>query len=389
MIAVWMLRLLVATALVAVAAYVAEEAGRGFGWPRRWVWAGAFLLAAALPQLGGLVPGPSLEEVLFNRLAPAVIAETPAVDGGALAIAPAVRQDSQRMLFEGTLLIVWALASLALAFGFGRALWRVRVIRQRGDAAVRVDGVDVIRSACFGPATVGVVRPAIMLPRWVDELPEAERALIVSHEREHAAARDPLMLAAATLVLVAAPWCLPLWWMHRRLRDAVETDCDARVIARGADRLTYGHALLRAAGRPRGPMVRFAAPLLGGLEVPRLERRILMMTQQRPKQPVLRAAPLIAVAAIVGVVACDAASDAVGVHEASFAASSAERERPLVRNAQWVEMPAAVVRVEARDRDRSRDSGASCTRAAGERHPRRWFVGLDGCGVGQIGRAHV
>lgn len=41
MIAMWMLRLLVATAMIALAARVAAEAARGFGWPRRWVWAGA------------------------------------------------------------------------------------------------------------------------------------------------------------------------------------------------------------------------------------------------------------------------------------------------------------------------------------------------------------
>lgn len=194
------------------------------------------------------------------------------------------------------------------------------------------------------------------------------------------------MLAAAALVIVAAPWCLPLWWMHRRLRNAAETDCDARVLAGGADCRIYGRALLRAAARPRGPAIRFAASLLGGLGVTRLERRILMMTQQRPKHPVLRAVPLIAVAAVAGVVACDAASDAVVApleRETDVATPSAERERLLVRNAQWVAVSGTVLRrIETRDRNSSRDSRDTCGRSERDGRPRRWYVGLDGCGVG-------
>ncbi|UUZ52386.1 hypothetical protein LP419_22985 [Massilia sp. H-1] len=45
------------------------------------------------------------------------------------------------------------------------------------------------------------------------------------------AARDPQLLGLALLVLVAMPWNLPMWWQLRRLRHAIEVDCDARVLA--------------------------------------------------------------------------------------------------------------------------------------------------------------
>ena len=47
--------------------------------------------------------------------------------------------------------------------------------------------------------------------------------------QSHRAARDPLWLALAWLVVAAMPWNLPLWALVRRLRSAIEADCDARL----------------------------------------------------------------------------------------------------------------------------------------------------------------
>jgi bla regulator protein blaR1 len=72
----------------------------------------------------------------------------------------------------------------------------------------------------------------------------------------HIAARDPWLLLLALAIVVAAPWNLPLWWELRRLRFAIEVDCDARVVSRGADVRTYGEVLLavgqQGAITPRG-----------------------------------------------------------------------------------------------------------------------------------------
>ena len=35
------------------------------------------------------------------------------------------------------------------------------------------------------------------------------------------------------MAVVLMPWNLPLWWQWRRLRFAIEVDCDARVLASG------------------------------------------------------------------------------------------------------------------------------------------------------------
>ena len=45
------------------------------------------------------------------------------------------------------------------------------------------------------------------------------------------------------------PWNLPLWWQLRRLRYAIEVDCDARVLAGGLDPAHYGETLIAVGER--------------------------------------------------------------------------------------------------------------------------------------------
>ncbi|MGH7576974.1 MAG: hypothetical protein ACREM1_17830, partial [Longimicrobiales bacterium] len=178
MIAGWMLRFLVAATLIALAARMADEVARGFGWPRRWVWAAAFLVVASIPWLGAVLPMPSVLETLLAELAPGAMAAMPVDASAAMVAAAGTRSEAQSALDDRVLALGWAVASLALALVFGMALLRFRLALRRGTARVRLDGIDVIRVASLGPATIGIVRPAIVLPRWVDELPVAERALI-------------------------------------------------------------------------------------------------------------------------------------------------------------------------------------------------------------------
>jgi hypothetical protein len=126
-----------------------------------------------------------------------------------------------------------------------------------------VDGVSVLLSRDIGPAVVGVAGARIVAPDWITELPPEARLLLLAHEVEHLRARDPLLLSAALAAVVAQPWNPAVWWLHRRLRLAVELDCDARVLRRHPDATRYGATLLEV-GRRRGrlplPAAAFAAP---------------------------------------------------------------------------------------------------------------------------------
>src|SRR5262249_13025835 len=98
----------------------------------------------------------------------------------------------------------------------------------------RILGVDVLVSQRTGPALVGAVSPAIVVPEWALEMDASQLSLMLRHEEEHRRVGDAQLLAAAQMVLMVMPWNVALWWQILRLRAAVELDCDARVL-RSAD----------------------------------------------------------------------------------------------------------------------------------------------------------
>jgi TonB family protein len=161
----------------------------------------------------------------------------------------------------------------------------LRAIRRlRDDAEPRVvDGVPVLVTEEVGPATVGLRRPAVLMPRAVLELDEPLRRLVLRHEREHCRAHDPRLLTFAAGVVVLLPWNPALWLIARRLHLALEIDCDARVLASGAEPLGYGQLLLLIAHR-RGAIP--LAPTLAA-HASHLERRIIaMQTRLAAPRPV-------------------------------------------------------------------------------------------------------
>src|SRR6202007_439942 len=75
------------------------------------------------------------------------------------------------------------------------------------------------------------------------------RQIVLKHERAHIHARDQLTLLAALCLVAVAPWNLPLWWQLRRLRRAIEIDCDARVLRDATSETAYAEALLEVQQR--------------------------------------------------------------------------------------------------------------------------------------------
>jgi bla regulator protein BlaR1 len=180
------------------------------------------------------------------------------------------------------LLLLWGVASA----------WRVyRVIslsrRARGDASgpAIVDGVPVLVTDLVGPATVGLLRSRVLLPRWVLALPGSQRQYVVRHEEEHRKAHDALLLFVASLPLLLMPWNLAMWWQLRRLCLAVEMDCDNRVVGALGDATAYGELLLKVAEASSGGL-RLQPALLGGMGS--LERRLTVLLAPTPLRYVQR-----------------------------------------------------------------------------------------------------
>jgi hypothetical protein len=177
---------------------------------------------------------------------------------------------------------------------------RLSLARRRWPRQV-VGPYEVHVTANVGPAVFGVFRPAIVVPVWLLDQPRATREAALLHEQQHIAAHDPALLLAALLLLVLAAWNLPLWWQLRRLRLAIEVDCDARVLGTGVESGHYLNTLLCINQRARTRVLGAIAIVGRGSQ---LERRVRAMSRRSPRHAtlwmaawVLAAIPLLVVAA--------------------------------------------------------------------------------------------
>lgn len=268
---------------------------------KRWVWlaslAVSVLVSAGALLTGGAWPGGWLAEAPAVDLAALLAHAVTDGSGGATEAPPPLPGPSLALVMG----VAWAACSLLLLAGYA-ALW----IRFAGAAAEwrpgLVDGEPVRVAQRLGPAVIGVRRATIVVPEWVLRADAAEQHMILVHEKEHARARDHVLLALAPLLVVAMPWNLPLWWQLRRLRLAVEVDCDRRVLRQGIGVRDYGTLLIDIAGRSFPMPATFAA-----LAEPRtlLERRIIAMSAH-PRAGRVRSAALAAAATLLLVTAFEA-----------------------------------------------------------------------------------
>jgi len=221
--------------------------------PRRWLWCIIIPLSMFIPGYYRFHHNWSVTDSLVQ---PAIHAAT---------FDPAINR------------IWWTTSAFLLAWGLANALrvaYLVATSRRRARDQRRpaiVDGVPVVVTDGLGPATVGLLRSRVLVPRWVLALPGMQRRYVLRHEEEHRKAHDAHLLFLASLPLLLMPWNAALWWLIRRLCLAVEMDCDNRVVAALGDAPAYGELLLRVAqASSRGP--RLQPAFLGGMGS--LERRL-------------------------------------------------------------------------------------------------------------------
>jgi beta-lactamase regulating signal transducer with metallopeptidase domain len=239
---------IVVGALLSGAAKLAEAGLRGAGRSARWVWVVALTLSITAPFWGPRVSSRPL------AVASVAVVTATSVPGEASAIAAPTAWDRVRTELvrpQPALPLLWWALGLVATSVVGIGLFRLerRTGRlPRGEIA----GEEVALSEDFGPALVGLRRPRTVLPRWVLSLARREVGLILAHERAHRDAGDGRLLALGLVAVAACPWNPLVWLQFRRLRDAVEMDCDRRLLRDGVSFPTYARVLvlvrLRAAG---------------------------------------------------------------------------------------------------------------------------------------------
>lgn len=294
--AMWMLYAVVVAALLAGAAAAVEGILRSWGVGTRWAWVAALGGSWIVPVVAWFRPAPAAPVVSAEGTAWASALELMMRGEAASSGAAAGIID-----LDPALAWAWAVsAALGVAVLVGAYL-RLRHRTFRWPRA-RMAGVPVRVSEGFGPAVLGLVSPSIVLPRWVFALPALERDLILRHEEEHQHARDTLVLAGAALATTLAPWNAALWWQLRRLRMAVELDCDRRVLRRGVSPRAYAALLLEVGERT----VATPLPAAALAEPPSfLERRLTMIANGTGRGSKWGMGMAAAVAIMLGVGACE------------------------------------------------------------------------------------
>lgn len=291
-----MLFALVTGVALSVAAAVAERLVTVMRRPRRAGWLVAMTATAAWPlatRLRVLATGPG-----------AVPEGAPVAHGVhrlAGIVVPVLPASETAHWLDLALLTAWAVASTILVVRLVASTIAVRRWRRAWPAA-DVDGMRVRLSPDAGPAVVGLHPMDVVLPAWALALDRAERALVLRHEAEHRAARDPYALLVAALLTALVPWHLALWWQARRLRLAVELDCDARVLRADPRPAGYARLLLHIVER-RSAGALLLAPALSA-SASHLERRILAMHAPSRRPSHLHRVALGATACAAVVVAC-------------------------------------------------------------------------------------
>lgn len=314
----WVVYCVVIAGLLGLAARLAESGLRCGGHTARWVWAGSMLGSLVLPLAGWRgwtgrwqwlswsVWGRSSwwpEQVGLGLAGQAEGAANSALTTSSLPASSPIWS----LLSSGYLLgVVWVAGTVAVLFLVLRSLRALGRERARWRPAV-VEGVPVLVSGEVGPAALGVLRGVIVVPEWALALEGRFRRLLLLHETEHLRAGDPRLLLAGLIAVAAMPWNPVSWWQFRRLRQALELDCDRRVLRTEPDVRGYGLLLLEV-GRRRS----HTGVMLAGLGESGtfLERRIRMLggvdERSGSRRGGARALVGVLVAALLVILACEA-----------------------------------------------------------------------------------
>ena len=251
----WMVYAALVSVALSAAALTAERAARVRRRATRWVWLAALIGSLALPALISSVsfrlPG------MFQSGAmppPIALRDATSIPMSALLIdlqdAPSYGASNH---IAALIRIGWSVASLLMLLALIASSVQLHR-RKRGWTEAAMCGEPVLVAPDMGPAVAGLLQPRIVVPAWLLQATERQQRAAMAHERSHLEAGDPRLIALAVLLLMLMPWNPLLWWQFRRLRRAIEVDCDARVLRGGRDLGEYCETLIHVA-QHRAPRI--------------------------------------------------------------------------------------------------------------------------------------
>jgi beta-lactamase regulating signal transducer with metallopeptidase domain len=189
---------------------------------------------------------------------------------------------------------VWGIFILLRLLRFSQAVHRVH--RLRRDASVLSAAQARIASQIIGakyrvallesvaienPVTVGVFRPAILLPsKLLPVLGEQELSAVLAHEFGHICRRDFAIHAVCELMSLPVAWHPGIRYLMSKVSQTRELACDDYAATRLGKRRSYANTLLHLASLCLH-VPRDNAAGLGIFDGDNLEDRIMMLTKNR------------------------------------------------------------------------------------------------------------
>jgi TonB family protein len=327
--------------LVFCAAWLAARLAcrNGPQWEHR-IWITALLLALLLPcgQLN-LKPIAAWFLALFAPATPTTANASVIVStGSATAIAPTWNLPP---LLITLALAAWAAATL---FFTARLFWRLHKTATLRRHAYIISAQEypvlhnflvtipfppqiLVSQAVSGPAIIGILRPALLLPpSFLDRTEPGDLEAALAHEAAHLRRRDYAKNLFYEILTLPIAWH-PLAWLTRtRIAESREILCDhlAARVTQGPQ--AYARALLRLASQQstRAPQPIHA---IGIFDTQSLERRIMQLTQIQIRSTLTRRLLTIAACAALAVTA---GAFALGLHvDASTANSKHASSKPV------------------------------------------------------------
>ncbi len=284
---------------------------------RHWILVGCAASLLTLPLAFSLLPSLSVELPDGFRPVAAVVASSglggtppPAEqDRGGTAetqdqipvceFQPPVESPTKVHEFDAGVLLVWSIVTIFL---LTRILLGYSLVRRRLQSAVRLEGpdwsgllnhlaqrldmrrrVDLYYSERVKmPMTVGILRPAIIVPSAAREWPESHLQVVLLHELAHIRRLD-VATRLLSRVVIALYWFNPLvWWHDRVLRRESERACDDEVLCSGTLPSKYArHLVVLAHAVGRGDALHLYAPGFGHSSLESRIRSILDPRRQR------------------------------------------------------------------------------------------------------------
>lgn len=321
-----MLFAIVVSILVGLGALAIEHVAVGTRRRARFVWVGAMLLSVVWP----------VALLVMNRISRSSELLAPAALTRSVNVVSSTVGRVSQSVFDLSIdtLVVTAWIALSIAF-VARVVYAVAHTRRRVHQwkPVTVDGIAVHTSRDVGPAVVGFSQMRVVVPEWIMSLDGELRDLVLVHEEQHRVAGDPYLLLFATALVALMPWNVALVWQARRLRLAIELDCDARVLRLRPNVERYARLVLAVAQR-RANMPSLLASTMSE-PANNLSRRISAMRQQSMSR--VRVGALLVLGGVAIVAACTMDAPSAPAPKAAADASATVEGEPIVEHGQVID----------------------------------------------------